>query len=620
MFLGGIFLMRKVLFIALFLILVNIFMTADVFADSPSDWAVSEVNKAIEKGIVPKELQGDYKKNINRSEFCKLCMTVLNLWGNDFDFEYDVSFSDTNDRYVQECAELGIVSGRGDNKFAPNDPIKRQEAAKMLYETLFSSPLDDIHIYNSNNVSECCIPHSFDDGQLIRSWARNEINHMYRYGIMLGVSNNNYDPNGFYTREQAICTFFRLYKRGKGVSLNSVPEPDYYPYGDFVYRYFNDGEFDAEFYDKETYHAEYIDSKGKKYTEKEKGYVYPFDMPYGIFHTVSGVGVSMSEVLDKNGDGYGINFSGDGSKIITPDYVYGYEYGTLRSFIHRFSDKKEISDVFPIGEDLFVQMKGKQEDPVSIVNSKGDVIVDSSKGYRYMSGTACYNGIFVLSNENGFSVINSKGEVLKNFSVNPDWICHGSVGSNMRFSIGQIGNDIFYRALSGKSFEYEAVDLLKNNEAIARDSENSYILNADGSIKFKCGKNDSVSKEFGFDFYKVIHLKDGVLLYDIVDKNGKVIKSIYYNEFRFDSNGMGVYFDKSGVCAYITDDNTVKFFDFFGDDLGKFDLVSYSMDKNKRIVSSSMRFIHGLLWVRMEYSDKDDYDEFYITPYGKILR
>lgn len=613
----------KKFFSVLLFILAGLFLTAETFADSPSDWAVSEVDEAIEKGIVPEELQRDYTKYIKRSEFCELCMNVLRLWSDKLHFNYNVSFSDTNDKYVLECAELGIVNGKGDNKFAPDDPIKRQEAARMLYKAFFCSPVDDIHTLNSNNVRECCIPHSFDDGGLIKSWARDEITHMYRYGVMLGVSDNNYEPDGFYTREQAICTFLRLYKLGKGISLDSAPECDYYPYEDFVYRYIDDGMIDAEYYDKENYHNSYIDSKGNKYTEKEKGYVYPFNLPYGIFHTVSGVGVSMSEVLDKNGDGYGISLSGGGGKIITPDYVFGSRYGDNRNFIHRFSDKKEIFDVISIGEDLFIQFQEYINEPIRVINSNGDVIADYSKGYMFtgqMGQTICYNGIFVLKNKDGFSVINSKGEVLKEFSVNPEWKFSGSVGSNMKFSVGE--KDIFYRALSGKYFVYDDLNLLANNEAIAYDSQNTYILNADGSVKFKCGKDDSVGRQTGVDFYEVTHLKDGVVLYDIVDKKGNVIKSIFYDECRFDGFGNGVYFDKSGVCAYITNSDTIKFFDFFGNDLKEFDLIKYNGNNNgnKGIASLSVRFINGLLWVRMNYSDINDYDEFYVTPYGKVLR
>lgn len=76
------------------------------------------------------------------------------------------------------CAKLEIVSGVGNNKFAPQNPIKRQEAARMLYNTLnVATPV----IYESHGKAPMGfypddVSHSFNDGSLIKNWARKEIN------------------------------------------------------------------------------------------------------------------------------------------------------------------------------------------------------------------------------------------------------------------------------------------------------------------------------------------------------------------------------------------------------------------------------------------------------------
>ncbi len=612
--------MGKFFCVVYIFILTGIFMTAETLADSPSGWAEKEVGEAIEKGIVPIELQEDYTKNITRGEFCKLCMATFKAWGKDVHFKHRISFSDTDDEEILECAEIGIVDGVGDHKFAPNNPIKRQEAARMLYQTLFwgTSVIDDTHNYKK--TSECCIPHSFDDGGLFKSWARNEINHMYRYGVMLGVSDNNYEPDGYYTREQAICTFLRLYNCQNDVSLNPVPESDYYPYGDSVYKYYDDGMADAETDDGEDYHISYIDSGGNKYTEKEKGYVYPFNMPYAALHTFSGMWdvKGTFRIWDKNGNDYGLTLSN--VYRITPEYIFGTRYEDYTLLLHRFSDGKEFFDVVDMGEDLFIELDEtsvEENKPIRVINANGDIIVDYSKGYIFTSKKAtAYNGIFVLENKDGFfSVINSKGEILKNFNVNSNWTYDESVGSNMKFYTGGYGK-VFYRAMSGKYFTYDSVTLTDNNEAIVYNVGGSqYILNADGTVKFECDDDDSVEKINGFDFYKIGCMKNGSAVCEIVNKSGNVIKTIRYDELV----GGNIYFDKSGVCAYTTFNNSVKFFDFFGDDLKEVDLNDYK-NKDKIISYSSLRFINGLLWVRTRYSDSGEYDDFYITPYGKVLR
>lgn len=55
------------------------------------------------------------------------------------------------------------------------------------------------------------LPHVFADGEKIRSWARSDINWVYRQGIMNGTGSNQFTPDGAYTREQSIATTLRLY-------------------------------------------------------------------------------------------------------------------------------------------------------------------------------------------------------------------------------------------------------------------------------------------------------------------------------------------------------------------------------------------------------------------------
>jgi len=575
-----------------------------------SDWAKKEISQAVEKGLVPDELQYNYKNNITRAEFCKLCVSVMKAWNSDINpTSNKISFSDTNDEDVLICADMGIVNGVGNNNFAPNNPIKRQEAARMLYNTLFvgTSVIQERHI--PDKLAECCIPHSFDDGALIQSWARDEISHMYRFGVMLGVDNNNYNPDGYYSREQAICTFLRLYNCKDNISLNPVPESDYYPYGSFVCSYFKDGHASAESFD---FNAEYIDSSGKKYTSDEKGYVYPFNYPCSVFLVNSGVGVGAYIVADKNGDTF---LPGSFESVdLTPYSALCERKSDFTTELYKLPEKKKVfENVWPIGDNLYLQERD-EDNLISVVNLNGDTLVDLSKGYIGSRMTTCFSGVFVLENKDGFlSIINSKGEILKNFTVDPSWNFYGSVGSNVIFDIQEKGF-VLYRAFSEKSFTYDSINLTENNEAIAINnydtpSEKNYILNSDGSVKFEFGRCETIKKLENSNLYFINRkeYKDSVKMVDyIINENGNVIKTI--------SDEKDFKIDKSGVCAYISNDNVINFFDFFGKDLGKFDLSGYNKTGNP-----SIKFIHGLLWVNT-HDENNNANGFYVTPYGKILK
>ncbi len=580
-----------------------------------SKWAEKEVKEAIENGIVPKELQGDYTKNITRKEFCKLCSAVMKAWNNGLEYKKgNLNFFDTNDEDILLCAEKGIVSGVGNNKFAPDNSIKRQEAARMLYNTLNNGTIvvSEMHGKSVDTALECCIPHSFDDGGEIKNWARNEINHMYRYGVMLGVSDNNYDPDGFYTREQAICTFLRLFNCYGNMEVNPVPDVEYYPCGQTAKDYISDGEAYAYGYSKENYKADYIDSKGNKYTEKEKGYIYPFDKKLGVFITSTGVGVGGGTVVDKEGnESEVINYD---AFLLGSNFVVNFDKTFSNSTMYSLPDMKEIFSgngmISYIGDNLceFIDADFSS----SIIDSKGNVILDKSKGYKHSSGqfTKIYNGVFVLVNKNGgFDILNSKCEVLKHFKVNSSWSLLDSIGTNAHFYNEKNDKHIFYRCYSGIAKEYDYVTLTENNEAIVRGPHfHNYILNADGTVKFDAGSlgYKNVEKVDGFDFYKVLKDNGESGLCDIVDKNGKIIKKDISRD---------LLVDKSGVFAYITDRNIINFFDFYGSELGKVDLSNVYSSSTK----IKIKFINGMLFVENYYhdDDKENINGIYITPQGK---
>ena len=56
--------------------------------------------------------------------------------------EYDITFDDMNEAgdwsriYIQAACSLKIVSGVGDNKFAPKNNATRAQAAQMIYGLL----------------------------------------------------------------------------------------------------------------------------------------------------------------------------------------------------------------------------------------------------------------------------------------------------------------------------------------------------------------------------------------------------------------------------------------------------------------------------------------------------
>jgi len=165
----------------------------------PSDWAKSAVVQAIQLGLVPDSLQNNYTKPATRLEFCAIAVQVYEKTTGST-ITARKQFADTNDINVAKMAGLNIVSGMGNNKFAPHEQITREQAAVILTNLLqaLDSP--------PTNTAP-----SFADKNRISPWAISAVGNVQAQGIMNGVGNNQFAPRGLYTREQSIATLLRIY-------------------------------------------------------------------------------------------------------------------------------------------------------------------------------------------------------------------------------------------------------------------------------------------------------------------------------------------------------------------------------------------------------------------------
>ena len=198
-------------------------MTAAGAADAPSAWAQKSVDAARAAGLVPSQVDSAFDTPITREDFCSLAAAVYRAWDRENVLQTastgKVSFTDTDNADVLLCASAGVVNGVGNGKFAPDKNITRQEAASMLHR------LGALNKNVKNDVNDR-LPHVFADGEKIRSWARSDINWVYRQGIMNGTGSNHFTPDGAYTREQSIATMLRLYDTKYAVKDDSTSSTD----------------------------------------------------------------------------------------------------------------------------------------------------------------------------------------------------------------------------------------------------------------------------------------------------------------------------------------------------------------------------------------------------------
>ena len=111
----------------------------------------------------------------------------------------------------------GVISGRGDGTFCPNDTITRQEMAVMFYGWLSGG---ESMIVDERIASALA---DFDDGASVATWAREAVAYCYLAGIMVG-NDGHFSPLGSLDRAQLAQVFCSFYEVALNLVLNAAPD------------------------------------------------------------------------------------------------------------------------------------------------------------------------------------------------------------------------------------------------------------------------------------------------------------------------------------------------------------------------------------------------------------
>lgn len=169
-----------------------------------SPWAKETVSEAKRLNIIKTDVSYNYTAFISREEFCEL---VFNYIENFSESAFSVGvikppFADTDNEHIEVLNALGIINGRSETEFAPNDSLTREEAAAILCRLIKE-------MYPDSAATEMYF--DFADIDQISDWAASGIQVICNMGIMNGVGDNKFAPQELYTTEQAITTLVRVY-------------------------------------------------------------------------------------------------------------------------------------------------------------------------------------------------------------------------------------------------------------------------------------------------------------------------------------------------------------------------------------------------------------------------
>lgn len=169
-----------------------------------SDWFYNAVKltniMGITNGVSETEF-APYDK-VTRGQFITmLCRAygIAEMTGDNFDDCGNTWYTG----YLAAAKQMGISNGVGDNKFAPENEITREEMVTLIYNYLKS-----INEVSNNNQGI-----SFADKDVISDWATSAVAFASAEGFINGKNNNIFDPKGKAIRAELAQIFFNIFAK-----------------------------------------------------------------------------------------------------------------------------------------------------------------------------------------------------------------------------------------------------------------------------------------------------------------------------------------------------------------------------------------------------------------------
>lgn len=186
----------------------TIIKNPQTFNDIGSHWAKINIEKLATRNIAFGRQNNQFAPDdfITRAEFAVMITRALGITeegGSN-------SFTDVSNEWFAEdistAFDKGLINGRNDGKFYPNEKILRKDMAVMMYNALKFAD-KEIKITDINEMLSI-----FKDSNSIDDYARESVSVCVRTKIIMGRDTKDFDPNDNATRGEASAIIERMLK------------------------------------------------------------------------------------------------------------------------------------------------------------------------------------------------------------------------------------------------------------------------------------------------------------------------------------------------------------------------------------------------------------------------
>ena len=171
------------------------------FNDIKNHWAFENILLVNEKGWMTGNPNKSFlpNNNLTRAECAEMIMKISNL--PEISNWIDYSFSDTlqswANKSISHARYYGFLTGRDNNKYYPNENIRREEFAAIVDRTFNLATSVDFNKDVFNDVDK-------------NRWSYNSIMILSENNIITGYGNGLFKPESFITRAEAAVILSKL--------------------------------------------------------------------------------------------------------------------------------------------------------------------------------------------------------------------------------------------------------------------------------------------------------------------------------------------------------------------------------------------------------------------------
>lgn len=177
-----------------------------------SPWALTELNKANQMGLISFRSKEALQQPIDRKNFAfSAIMALKNIYRVNFDFESKIYYKDIANEidyrsFIAKAGEYGLIQGDNEGNFNPNKAIRRRDAVVML------SRMSRYFLEAERKLPESPELEAFrksEEYEKLPAYAKEPVSEFIGLGLLKGVDGVSYHLDEQITAEAAIILAYR---------------------------------------------------------------------------------------------------------------------------------------------------------------------------------------------------------------------------------------------------------------------------------------------------------------------------------------------------------------------------------------------------------------------------